>query len=142
MSEVLEGRTREVDDSLRLVIHAGDGHRVVMRGERGVADDGDFTWARSARFAASVPPSAHTIAVIGGGLCVLPRLLRWASVTVYEIEPALRRFCPNGVVFVPGDWKNTLSGPYDVIVYDVGDTPDRSLLEQHLARGGVLLGVE
>ena len=146
MSEVLDARTRTISDDLVVKRHAGEGYRLCFRGEVPVCDDGPSTWERAAHFAADMAEVGprKAVAILGGGFCVLPRVLRCArhTMTVYEIEAALGRFCPNYATFVPGDWRTTLTGLYDVIVYDIGDNPDRAYLESHLNPGGLLLGLE
>ena len=141
---ILEHRTREVDASLRLVQHDGEGYLMVMAGERCIASESDADLARCARFAMEITQlRGARVAIIGGGFCILPRLLfgRGYLIDVYELEPALDRYCPVGARFIPGDYVSTLSGKYDAIVYDIGDPPDIALLEQCLAAGGQLLGV-
>lgn len=146
MSETLDRRTRQVADDLEVRIHAGEGHRLVFRGDVPLCDDGPNTWERAGRFAAGMAELGprKTVAIIGGGFSIIPRVLRIArhTMTVYEIEGKLERFCPNYATFIPGDWRTTLTGRYDVIVYDIGDTPDRATLEAHLNPGGLLLGLE
>jgi len=138
---ILEKRTKEVDDSLRLKIHDGEGYRMVMRGESCIASDGAGDWARCAKLAADVPRGTETLAIIGGGLGVLPQLLRWVpSITVYEIEPSLEQFV-GGSVFVAGDWRETLEGKYDVIVYDLGEYPNRKEMNRLTSSCSLLLGV-
>jgi hypothetical protein len=144
MSEVLETRTKTVDDSLVERRHP-EGHRVLMRGDRSIASDGEADLARAARFAIDLKVArGAAVAIIGGGLCVLPRVLRGRGYTqhVYEIEPALDRYCPDYATFIPGDYRTTLTGLYDAIVYDLGDPADTALLNAHLNPGGLLLGVE
>jgi hypothetical protein len=143
MSEVLEQRVREVDDSLVLRIHPS-GYRYITHGDRVVCADGEADWARAARFAADIALQGRgVVAIIGGGFCILPKLLRARGYTinVYEIEPPLSRFCPPWAFFVPGDYRVTMDGLFDVIVYDLGDPPAVDLTA-HLKPGGQLLGVE
>lgn len=136
---ILEHGTKEVDNSLRLVRHNGEGHLMVVRGDAIVADESDGTWARCAKLAAQIPANSQ-VAIIGGGMGVLARILR-RPVTVFEIEPALEPYS-NAAKFIVGDWRKTLPGfKFDVIVYDVGDAPDVELLRGSLAVNGLLLGV-
>lgn len=139
---VLEAAVKEVDNSLVESTHGGLGYRVVMRCDRGVCDDGPDTYARAARFAIEAG-SLHwkSVAWIGGGLCVGPAVFAAAGCrqTVYEIEPALAEFCPRGVTFVAGDWRDNITGTFDVIVYDLGGDVPRETLEKHLAVGGLIL---
>ena len=85
------------------------------------------------------PINGKSIAWIGGGFHVGPRLFVGAKSTVYEIEPDFREFCPEGVEFIPGDWRDTITGTYDVIVYDLGGDVPRETLMRHLKPGGVIL---
>ena len=124
-----------VDDS------SGTTQIFTSRGDCVHSDNDDFV-ARVARFALSASPiEGKSVAWIGGGLCIGPRLFAIASCkqTVYEIEPALAEFCPEDVKFVPGDWKDTINGSYDVIVYDLGGDVPREVLAKHLNPGGVIL---
>jgi len=138
---ILEKRTKEVDDSLRLLVHDGGRFRMVMRGDCCIASDGDGDWARCARLAAEVPRGTETLAIIGGGLGVLAKLLQWVpSITVYEIEPSLEQFV-GGSKFVAGDWRETLEGKYDVLVYDLGEHPNRKEMNRLTSSCSLLLGV-
>lgn len=142
---VLEAGTKLVDNSLVLDNQRGIGYRIVSRGGLVVCDDGDDTYSRAAKFAVDARNLRNkAVAWIGGGLCVGPRVFRISpcAQTVYEMEPALAEFCPNDCTFVPGDWRVTLTGTYDIIVYDLGDKPDMDLLNLHLNPGGLILGVE
>lgn len=94
------------------------------------------TWAVQAG-----PIRGKKIAWIGGGFCVGPRVFSIADCiqTVFELEPFLAEFCPNGVQFVPGDYRDTMVGAFDVIVYDLGGEVPREFLSQHLNSGGIIL---
>jgi len=141
---ILEAATKTVDDSLVETKHTGLGYNIVLRGDRGVCDDNQDTYARAAKFAIDANPAGKSVAWIGGGLCVGPKVFAIAGCrqTVYEIEPALAEFCPEGVRFVPGDWQATIRGQFDVIVYDLGGEVDKALLTPHLAPGGLILGAD
>ena len=135
----------EKDESLFLEVQP-DGERRLFRGLRSIADDGDGLMATEARYALKVrdfKPRGCTVAIIGGGLGILPRLL-WKdyTITVHEIEPRLDRFTPNWCTFIPGDWRTTISGTYDVIVYDLGGDVPVEELTPHLAPGGIILPAE
>jgi len=80
------------------------------------------------------------VAHIGGGLCLLTQMMGPAyEHVVYEIGEELREFCPDGVTFIPGDWRDTISGKYDVVIYDLGGEVPRETLAKFLAPGGVIL---
>lgn len=133
------------DDSLCVDTDA-NGERRIRRGRRSIADDGTGALADNARFALAIrdfKPRGCTVAMIGGGLGILPRLI-WKdyTITVHEIEPRLDRFIPNWCTFVPGDWRTTISGTYDVIVYDLGGDVPRQELAPFLATGGIILPAE
>src|SRR5689334_11927214 len=104
---ILEAGTCTVDNGLKLVDHA-DGHtELVYRGEKLVATAGDDDLCRVAGFMLRAGPlPGKTVAWLGGGLCLGPRLFATAGCkqTVYEIEPALAEFCPQSITFVPGDY--------------------------------------
>jgi len=85
------------------------------------------------------PIKGKTIAWIGGGFCIGPRLFVGAKSSVYEIESDLREFCPDGVEFIHGDYRDALTGKYDVIVYHLGGEVPREFLSKHLNDGGVIL---
>ena len=89
---------------------------------------------------AASPLRGKSVAWIGGGTCLGPRLFQECGCiqTVYEIEPALAEFCPHAVSFVLGDWRKTLAGKYDLIVYDLGEKVPRNDLTAHLKPGGVI----
>lgn len=83
------------------------------------------------------------VAHIGGGFCATAKMLGpQFDHTIYEIEQKLQRFAPNRATFVPGDWTATITGTFDVIIYDLGGTTDRSVLEAYLNPGGLILGLE
>lgn len=140
---VLHTRTRTINDDLVEQTH-GLGYHLIFRGTSVVCDDSDDTLARAAKFAIHARNLRQkTVAWIGGGYCLGPRVFDVANCiqTVYEIEPSLSEFCPNNMTFVPGDWKATLSGLFDIIVFDLGTpTPeDILLLDAHLEPNGRLL---
>jgi len=118
------------------------GNRSYLINGAAVATEGDDQTAKMARFVMEMSLPA-SIAWIGGGFCIGPRLvvaLCGADQIVYEIEPALAEFCPKGATFIPGDYRTTLTGKYDVIVYDLGgEVPD---LTAHLNPGGMILPKE
>ena len=129
------------------VITDQQGFRHVVLGNATIASDTDDQVAAMARHVVAMPARPNTVAWIGGGLCVGPRIARGKvrdRQDVYELRPQLQRFCPNYATFIVGDWSTTLAGLYDVIVYDLGELSDndRVLLNQHLAPGGMLLGGE
>lgn len=116
---------------------------VIMSRERGcIASADQDCYARAARFALDAAPfTGKTIAWIGGGLCVGPRLFAMVECTqdVYEIEVELKEFCPPGVAFAAGDWRDTLKAKYDVIIYDLGGETPAGELSKFLRPGGMIL---
>lgn len=145
--EVIEANTVTVekDDSLRVETQP-NGERRLFRGIRPITDDGDGLLATEARYALKIrefKPRGCSVAIIGGGFGILPRLL-WKdyTITVHEIEPRLDRFTPNWCNFIPGDWRATITGTYDVIVYDLGGDVPREELQPHLNPGGIILPLE
>jgi hypothetical protein len=121
------------------------GYSQILSRDGLIAADDQECYAQSTRFALSAAPlNGKLIAWIGGGLCIGPRLFALAECeqVVYEIEPLLAEFCPKGVKFIPGDWRDTISGTYDVIVYDLGGEVPRETLANFLAPGGVILPKE
>jgi hypothetical protein len=133
----------ELGDGLTLQIHGGEGYRMVMRGNTNICIDN----RREVAFNAMCREQAgdvkgKTVAWIGGGMCIGPRLFDGAKQTVYEILPALKQFCPEGVKFIPGDWRDTISGKYDIVIFDLGGEVPRETLAEFLAPGGVILPKE
>jgi hypothetical protein len=127
------------------VITDQQGFRHVLCGQTTIASDTDDQVAAMARHVMAMPARPTSVAWIGAGLCIGPRIARGRvrdRQDVYEIREALGRFCPNYATFILGDWHDTLTGQYDVIVYDLADLSnnDRDRLTMHLAAGGVLLG--
>lgn len=142
MTRVLDSRLVSTKLELRLIVHAGMGHRMIMEGDACLCDESPETYARAARFAeAAGDLVGKTVAWIGGGLCVGPRVFAIAGCaqTVFEIRPSLREFCPPGVTFVEGDWLDTFHGFFDLIVYDLGGDAPRSILKDYLNPGGRIL---
>lgn len=135
----------QLGDGMTVEIHAGEGFRMVMRDGMCVCSDGHDAHDRAAVFlAAATPLTGKSVAWIGGGMCVGPRLFSLSNCaqTVYEIEPALAEFCPEGIKFVPGDWRTTLSSTYDLIIYDLGEDVPTAALSQFLSPNGLILPAE
>jgi spermidine synthase len=149
---ILDDRRPRVatDESVSLV-DCGT-HACVVRGQTEIASDSSeacrvllFCAARIAE--ADLPPEAR-VAVVGGGLCVLPRVLAlraWGALDVYELEPALVRWVQEWLPvsrrwrFVVGDYRETLVDRYDLIVYDLAEPMDARRLSEHLAPGGAII---
>jgi hypothetical protein len=142
---VLDAAMRTVDNSLREGVLPGQSFRVLLRGNVSVDCESDSEVANRTRWVLAIgPQKGKSVAWIGGGFCIGPQLLLYggAKQTVFEIEPSLREFCPEGVEFVPGDWRDTISGRFDVICYDLGGDVPRETLLKHLKPGGVILPKE
>ena len=115
---------------------------MVMRGNINICIDNDREVAFNKSCLDSVgDPNGKSVAWIGGGFCIGPRLFATANCrqVVFEIEPSLREFCPEGVEFIPGDYRETMTGKYDVIIFDLGGDVPRDLLTKHLSDGGKIL---
>lgn len=137
---VLDARKTTVHEELRIVDH--DSFQRIFYGETLIADSGPESFQRAAEWAlAAAPLKGKTVAWIGGGFCIGPRLFTIADCqqTVYEIEPTLAEFCPKGITFVVGDYQDTLKGQFDVIVYDWNWDIPYDHLSKHLNPGGVIL---
>jgi hypothetical protein len=83
-----------------------------------------------------------TVAHIGGGLCLLPTALSIVpgiDQTVYEKEGCLSIFCPKEIRFVAGDWRDTIKGRFDLIVWDLPDPCPREELEGFLTPDGIIV---
>ncbi len=90
----------------------------------------------------------RSIAFVGGGFCLLPRRLdlgAWLRIDIYEREKFIvdwvkaNRLTKEQAAkfhFRVGDYKATLSGLYDVVVFHLSEPPGRDLLTAHLAKGG------
>lgn len=142
---VLDARNVHVREELVVTTHSGQGYSMVLRGGTLVCDDSPDTHSRIAKLAlAAAPLKGKSVAWIGGGLCVGPRLFAIADCvqTVYEIEPRLVEFCPSDVRFVTGDWRDSISGKFDVIVYDLGGDVPHDLLAKFLNSGGKVIPCE
>jgi spermidine synthase len=151
--EVLQVRTRQIveQDTLR-VRHEDNGRFTILSGLRELASDHDAWLADQAiRCLQITKPQNARIAHIGGGLCILPRLLRRRGYVqhIYELEPkviewATAKFAPESATwtFVQGDYLTTLTGNYDVIAYDLSQPANVPFLQSHLSAGGLLIGAE
>lgn len=142
---MLDATETVVREELRLASD-GNGNRCIVKGSRVIATETDSDYARTCRFAFGAAPLAgKRIAWIGGGLCLGPRLFVMLGVdqqVVFEIEPSLAQFAIEYAEFIPGDWRVTLTGTFDVILYDIGDTVPYEELTKHLNPGGVILPME
>jgi hypothetical protein len=144
---VIESVTVPTTELPTLWIDDSPGFRMILSSKTGtVADDSPGQLKSVAVQALASAPllksiKSPTVAWIGGGLCIGPRLFAIADCrqTVYEIEPALREFCPEGVTFIPGDYRDTITGTYDIIIYDLGGEVPRETLAKHLNPGGKIL---
>lgn len=138
---ILETRDITIREDLRVETR-DDGLNRIWRGAGLVCDDSPEQHAVAVKYAiAAAPLAGKSVAWIGGGLCVGPRLFAIADCTqtVYEIEPALFEFCPSGVTFIGGDWRDTITGKFDVIVYDLGGDTPKEELAKFLNLGGKIL---
>lgn len=146
MDEILDPRTRTIDCSLRVQHHPA-GYRIVWAGDGVVCMDSPDDVARCAQYVLALRENRihkASVAILGGGLGVLTRLLGPAyTITVYEVEPALARFQPNYATFVPGRWQETITGAFDVIVLETGEPATeshREIMRNHLTPKGIILG--
>lgn len=147
MSEqILRTWTTEVTKKLEVRRHAGEGFRIVFKGEQPICGESSSDVAREAGFLRQLREAGRhdgSVAIVGAGLSILAWLLGPAyKITQFEMEPELEQFAPSWSRWVSGDWQSTLDGTFDIIVYDIGDRPPEGRLEQHLVPGGLLLGVD
>ena len=143
---ILEQATTMIPQESRLeLIDDGYGKRVLRNGQQ-IASDCDGDIAVLARRLVTIRDGGFnrgSVAHIGGGLCLLARMMGPGyDHTVFEIEPSLREFSPRGVTFIPGDWRDTISGTFDIVIYDLGGEVPRGTLLKHLNDGGVILPKE
>jgi spermidine synthase len=130
-----------------LVIRHEQGSRVAYRGQHNIAREGQGDSVAYVQWLLELYQQGvqlGTVAHIGGGFCVMPRLMPNFAHTVFEIEPELAEFARD-FTFILGDWHDTLMGTFDVILYDTGHLPDPeevTKLHSHLTEGGILLGVD
>lgn len=125
-----------------VTIHRDTSGIHVMQGTMQIASDDMDCYARAAHFAIDAADlDGKTVAWIGGGLCIGPKVFAIADClqVIFEIEPALAEFVPKGASFIAGDWANTFTGMYDVIVWDIPGEPPRSILATYLNPGGKIL---
>jgi hypothetical protein len=123
-----------------VTIDCSNSYRVAYSNGSCIAAEDPAQYASLVTWALRVAPiTGKSIAWIGGGFAVGPRLFTDAKNDVYEIEPGMQQFCPKEATFILGDYQDTLRGTYDVIIYDLGgDTPEE-FLSRHLNPGGVIL---
>lgn len=115
-------RTVEVDDSLveeRLV----DGWLQIRRGAEILISQSAEVVGRVAIAALQIRdsfPDGCSVALLGSGVCLLARLLPGQyRIDAYDNVPEFEHYAVDaGARFVLGDWRQTLSGQYDVIVND------------------------
>jgi len=89
-----------------------------------------------------------SLAMIGMGLTVIPRLLKFAPLadrTIYELEQCIIDWNTKEAPWkgelvqwniVKGDYRKTLAGPHDVLIHDAGDVPSDTFLREHVRPGG------
>lgn len=146
--EILDESTRTVDNSLVIKTHDGGGHRMLVRGDRLIADENDLQWAYAAKYAAAVHkvPTIQSVAIIGGGFCLTPRVMGpHHDYTIFELEPALRRFAPRGATFIEGDWRITfppMAQEFDAVILDTGETLEASGIAGMVGPGCLVLSYE
>ena len=124
-----------------------DGSRAIYRGAANIALENDYEIASMAKAALRIRaafPSGGAVAVLGGGFCILPRLLGLTPyrITIFEINEVLERYVPAGCHFILGRWQDTLVDRYDVIIHDTGeDLTERegAMLAEHLIEGGQVI---
>jgi hypothetical protein len=115
------------------------GYRVLMApNDTVIATEDPGMLAAAAEYRLQIP-KGNKVAVIGGGFCVLPRLLLDCQVDVYETIQELAQYVPPGANFIVGDWSTTLVDAYNVIVYDLGGEVPYAQLEPHLLTDGFIL---
>lgn len=100
-------------------------------------------------------PETARVGWLGMGPAVGPHLLalRFKDIEVFEIEPVVvkfvRQYRPEmleNINLIEGDFRQNLTGEYDLFVYEVesaetlnGDETEKALLQRHLAHGGKVL---
>lgn len=120
-----------------------------------IATDERIEWGRISQMMAEIPargvPAAGTIAFVGAGFCLGPQLAnlnrQWDKIDVYEQQQpiidwnAVNTPGANRWNFIQGDYRQTMLGRYNVILYDAPvDDFDGNFLRSHLRPGGLLLG--
>ncbi len=139
--------TREEDKSLRLVI-TNDTVGISL-GSDFLASTATGDCAYLVKIFAMIDalelPEAR-IAHLGGGMGWLPKMLTGYGYEqdVYEKDLDIVAFLETGILaehmnFIGGDYKDTLTGAYDIIVYDIDEyLEDDSFIKSHLKEGGKL----
>ena len=155
IEETLANEIQPVPAPLKLKWVTLDNGEVEIRlGKAAIATDGDDQWARMGRFASKMPNRMSSLAWIGAGTAIGPRLCRGrmngaAKMDIYELrQPIINKLATKyqsqatNWNFVVGDYKATLAlaGLYEVIVYDIDEPADSALLQAHLAPGGTVFG--
>lgn len=148
MKTVLQSRSRPIEVNDDLAVTEEGGQIRVWSGPSCIASNDDHELVKAARWALLVRPGS-TVAMLGLGTGNLLRLLHaTCHVTVFEREGDLigwfrGRFPDIRAHFVEGDYHDTLTGLWDVIVDDTGEgdpTITKSDLERHhLLPGGCVL---
>jgi len=135
--------SRQVTTTETVYVHEdnGVGHRFLYLGAHPFLSEAEG-YERAPAFAiAAGNLEGKSVAWIGGGFCIGPRVFAISGCTqdVYEIEPSLSEFCPQDVTFIPGDYRDTMRGRYDVIVFDLGGEIPVEFLSRHLKPGGRII---
>ena len=88
-------------------------------------------------------PAGSSVAHLGGGMGLLPKMLmgRGFEQEVFEIDDAIAKWLLEGVpgthsTIHVGDWRETLVGSYEIIVYDIDAPVDMDSLRKHLNPDG------
>lgn len=103
-----------------------DGSRSAWKGNINIAREGAGDSEKYVRWLLQLRDAGiHSgrVAHIGGGFCVMARLMGPAyEHFIYEIEPDFAQFAPPEATFVLGDYKDTFTGNFDVVIHDVTDS--------------------
>lgn len=135
-------------EHFRVVQHYSNGYKVLIKGKW--HERKEFAWEspdlmeKYARTALSLMDEKGRVGFIGAGTCVTPRLISGSNlqIDIYEIEKDIIDLAKKTYSgsdqwnFIHGDYKEKLSGFYDIIVYDLVEPIDKGILLQNLKKEG------
>jgi hypothetical protein len=139
---VLDARNVQVREEI--TVRGEAPNRAIYRGDMAICNEAD-DYTRVVPFLLDAGKlNRKTVAWIGGGFCIGPMAFAIADCrqTVYEGESCLREFCPDGIAFVAGDWRDTIRGSFDVVIFDLGGPVPYAELSNFLSVGGIILPKE
>jgi spermidine synthase len=138
MDVILRSETESVEVDRSLVVSQFGGRYLIRRGAETIAAEDWKTLAYYAQYALDIlalEPQPRRIAIVGGGTCILPRLLgSIPMIDVYELDSAIVDWikatfhqASTRWRLIAGPYEETLrpTARYDVVFFDVaGPMPE------------------